>query len=105
MENTIPDDNHDYAKMDYWDSRFKNEESYDWLGKYKSYQDLFTNILEDNNLSKDTPILIIGCGNSSLSYDMFQDGFSNIVSSDYSEIVIEKMKEKYGEINTINIED
>ena len=45
---------------------------------------------------KNTKILIIGCGNSSLGFDlMSQGGFTNIDNMDYSEVVIEKMKEKH----------
>jgi 2-polyprenyl-3-methyl-5-hydroxy-6-metoxy-1,4-benzoquinol methylase len=38
--------------------------------------------------------LIIGCGNSNLGIDMKNDGFENIVNIDYSEVVINKMKNK-----------
>ena len=37
-------------------------------------------------------ILIIGCGNSSLSSDLYDLGFENITSIDYSSVVIENMK-------------
>lgn len=36
-----------------------------------------------------------GCGNSSLSVEMYEDGFQNILNIDYSDVVIKKMREKY----------
>ena len=40
-------------------------------------------------------ILLIGCGNSSLGFDMWKDGFTNIDCIDYAESVIERMNQKY----------
>lgn len=40
-------------------------------------------------------MLIIGCGNSSLGYDLWKEGFTNIDNIDYAESVIKRMKEKY----------
>lgn len=38
---------------------------------------------------------MLGCGNSSMGYDMVQDGYGNIVNLDFSPILIEQMKAKY----------
>lgn len=40
-------------------------------------------------------LLLIGCGNSSLGFDLWQDGFTNIECMDYAESVIERMNLKY----------
>jgi 2-polyprenyl-3-methyl-5-hydroxy-6-metoxy-1,4-benzoquinol methylase len=48
---------------------------------------------------KDKPVLILGCGNSTLSYDLHLLGFTDITSIDYSTTVIDKMKEKYNNIS------
>jgi len=37
-------------------------------------------------------MLVVGCGNSELSENLFDDGFTDCVSVDYSEVVIEKMQ-------------
>ncbi|GAU92004.1 hypothetical protein RvY_04155-2 [Ramazzottius varieornatus] len=39
-----------------------------------------------------------GCGNSEMSYKLYQLGYKNIVNVDYSEVVIQKMAEKYSEM-------
>jgi len=38
--------------------------------------------------------LVVGCGNSDLSDEMFRDGFTDLWSVDYSSTVIDKMKQK-----------
>jgi len=38
-------------------------------------------------------VLIVGCGNSRLSENMFDDGFSDVTSIDYSEVVVRTMTE------------
>eukprot|EP00823_Brevimastigomonas_motovehiculus_P001217 TRINITY_DN11737_c0_g1_i1.p1 TRINITY_DN11737_c0_g1~~TRINITY_DN11737_c0_g1_i1.p1 ORF type:complete len:249 (+),score=66.14 TRINITY_DN11737_c0_g1_i1:158-904(+) len=41
-------------------------------------------------------VLVVGCGNSELSEQMYKDGFVNIISIDYSETVIKQMQNAYG---------
>ncbi len=36
---------------------------------------------------------MVGCGNSKLSEQMYDDGYKNILSIDISEVVIEKMRD------------
>ncbi len=52
-----------YAKKEYWNDRYQDEEEYDWLGNYSSIKLL---ILEWIPNLEDR-ILMLGCGNSSLS--------------------------------------
>ena len=40
----------------------------------------------------DSSILMVGCGNSKLSQQMFEVGYKNIVNIDISPAVIEQMK-------------
>ncbi|KAJ8474431.1 hypothetical protein ONZ51_g7205 [Trametes cubensis] len=40
---------------------------------------------------------MLGCGNSTLSQDMYDDGYKNIVNTDYSGILIEKMRHKHSQ--------
>jgi len=48
--------------------------------------------------------LIVGCGNSDLSENMYDDGFTNQVSVDYSEVVISKMRESLKDKPNIKFE-
>lgn len=44
--------------------------------------------------SKDSTVLIVGCGNSNFSSDLYDCGYHYITNIDYSHVVIEKMKVK-----------
>jgi SAM-dependent methyltransferase len=91
------------------------EEEYDWLGKYADVRDLLGSVLK-----KSDRILLIGCGNSTLSADLYgmfcisefclfitfsrscnlgpsDDGYENLVNIDYSSVVIESMRARHSE--------
>lgn len=46
---------------------------------------------------KDSVILNVGCGNSSIQEDMYEDGFHNIVGNDISSVVIDEMNQSMKE--------
>jgi len=41
---------------------------------------------------------MLGCGNSTLSQDMYDDGYRNIVNVDYSAVLIEQMRKRHGQV-------
>ncbi len=41
-------------------------------------------------------MLNIGCGNSLLSQEMYDDGYNHINNIDFSEVVIEQMRKRAG---------
>ena len=84
-------DNTRYASVDYWNERYSNEEEYDWLGDYE----LFKNLIHRHVQDKCSKILMVGCGNSQLSEQMFQDGYQNIISTDISEVCIENQQKAF----------
>ncbi|KAL0483075.1 hypothetical protein AKO1_014962 [Acrasis kona] len=86
-----PKNTSEYKLKSYWDSRFKEEEQFDWLGKYEDIREPLSAILTDKSLK----IMVLGCGNSTLSNDLHQDGYTNVISMDYSSVVIDKMSKKY----------
>jgi ubiquinone/menaquinone biosynthesis C-methylase UbiE len=92
-----PDDTSEYKKQSYWDSRFLKEEEFDWLGKYSDIKDYVAEYMKDKSMR----IMVLGCGNSTLSDDLHKDGFTNVLSMDYSPVVIEKMKRKYPHLQWI----
>lgn len=85
-----PRRNADYATKEYWDERFHKEEQHEWL---VAYEDVKKHLAE--LAAKTDAILLIGCGNSGFSAAMRGAGYENIVSTDYSEIVIERMRAKH----------
>ena len=38
---------------------------------------------------------MLGCGNSTLSEEMYYDGYEDIVNVDFSRVVVDQMKDKY----------
>ncbi|CBJ29213.1 conserved unknown protein [Ectocarpus siliculosus] len=86
----LPSSNLVYKAKEYWDSRFSEEESYDWLA---SYADIAEYLHEA--VPRDARILIVGCGNSGLSADMYDDGYRDMLSTDFSAVVIDKMRAKH----------
>ncbi|TIA70317.1 hypothetical protein E3P91_03165 [Wallemia ichthyophaga] len=79
----------DYSDISYWDERYTKdaEDTFDW---FKQYPDLKQS-LAHHIPKKDSRILMLGCGNSSLSRDMYDDGYTNILNIDYSPVCIDNM--------------
>lgn len=62
-------------------------------------------ISKNERVNKNCLLVNIGCGNSNLSYEFFDDGFDSIINIDYSDVVISKMKNKFGKMmEFINID-
>mmetsp|Transcript_9440 Transcript_9440/g.10760 ORF Transcript_9440/g.10760 Transcript_9440/m.10760 type:complete len:220 (+) Transcript_9440:114-773(+) len=100
-----------YKTVEYWDERFKTEEAYEWLTSFKDVELLIRkhtcNLLREKQpCSSNTKealdtlpsVLVVGCGNSSFSSDLCSSGAENLISIDYSETVIERMRQKHPEM-------
>jgi SAM-dependent methyltransferase len=83
--------NKDFGRQEYWESRFATEEEYDWLLTFAQVKSHLVPYLP----SKTLKILIVGCGNSSFSADLYDAGYTNITNLDSSAVVIEKMRRKH----------
>ena len=90
----LPSHHDQFRTKEYWETFFRERggEQFEWYGGYK-------NELDANILRKIQPshsILVIGCGNSELSAELYDDGFKNITNVDFSPLVIEEMTSKHG---------
>lgn len=104
----------DYGSVSYWDERYSSsalqeatkssDGSYDWYNSYDNLRFAFRRILTPDDIDEpgtngagpeEKEILIVGCGNSTLGCDMYDDGFHNITNIDISEVVINQMTDKY----------
>ena len=88
-----------FGEESYWNDRYSKVEA-DGSDCYEWYLDVdvATSILQpylETEGSLASRILIIGCGNSSLSYTIFNAGYKNIVNIDFSGVVISNMQKKY----------
>lgn len=87
----IPKDNKVYQTKQYWDQRYKSDEGrepFDWFKSYADVKDVLGAYIPSRNLR----ILMLGCGNSTLSEDMYRDGYHEVVNIDFSSVVIEQMR-------------
>ncbi|KAF7308262.1 Methyltransf-25 domain-containing protein [Mycena chlorophos] len=70
-----------------------SDASFDWFKSYADLAPLIRDLIPDKNAK----VLMLGCGNSTLSQDMYDDGYKNIVNVDYSRVVIEQMRTRHAE--------
>ncbi|KII87510.1 hypothetical protein PLICRDRAFT_112521 [Plicaturopsis crispa FD-325 SS-3] len=93
----LPKKNEEYGSKEYWSRssivyrEAADDASFDW---FKSYAELAP-FLRELVPSKDARVLMLGCGNSKLSEEMWDDGYTNIVNTDYSAVVIEQMSRRH----------
>lgn len=91
-----------YTRRDYWEKRFAEEDTYEWLGGWKdpvikdTIESIFQSIIPLPYTKEHLRILLLGTGNSPLPLDMAKDGYKHIYATDYSETVIHRMQEKFG---------
>mmetsp|Transcript_5592 Transcript_5592/g.7083 ORF Transcript_5592/g.7083 Transcript_5592/m.7083 type:complete len:208 (-) Transcript_5592:1483-2106(-) len=86
-----------YGKSGYWDERYtKDPEPFDWYQRYSGVSDKVASFVK-----KTDHILMLGCGNSRLTEDMYVDGFTSIANIDISKVVIDQMTEKHKDKTTL----
>ena len=84
-----------YGNKDYWDKRYKTDpEPFEWYQKYITLKPTLLTILQGFQSPR---ILIIGCGNSRLSEELYNDGYKQITNIDFSEVCINQMQERYSD--------
>ncbi|XP_063358899.1 eEF1A lysine and N-terminal methyltransferase homolog [Cydia amplana] len=86
--NLLPKSHKEFSEKDYWNKFFKKRgnKAFEWYGEYLELcSHLHKYMKQTDN------ILITGCGNSSLSADLYDFGFTNITNIDVSEVVIKQM--------------
>ncbi|XP_010892908.1 EEF1A lysine methyltransferase 4 [Esox lucius] len=86
----LPDHNCRYKDVGYWDERYKTEQSFEWFGDFSKFQHLL-----EQHVKKEDDILILGCGNSSMSSDMYDAGYLSITNIDYSSVCIDTMSARH----------
>ena len=80
-----------YGKPEYWENKYKDcTEKFDWYQRYSGVKDIVTQYI-----SPSFQILNIGCGNSRMSEEMYEEGYENITNIDISKSVIDSMAEEY----------
>jgi len=79
----------------HWDAIFKNKASPE-LTWYQPHMALSLELILATGLSKDAPILDIGCGDSTLVDDLLDSGFTDLTVLDISSLALERSRERLG---------
>merc|ERR1712226_1589189 len=95
-------DRQKFRKQEYWDKRFLDEsadDEHEWFAEYDQFSALVCAISPPASVRK---VLVLGCGNSSLSIDISRDyEDANVTSHDYSAVVIDAMRERYADFKNL----
>ncbi|KAL8562396.1 hypothetical protein ACOMHN_066110 [Nucella lapillus] len=100
----LPTCHSEFTSPQYWDSFFKKRgrKAFEWYGEYTSLCGIVHRYGEYTNLCgivhkyvrPADRVLMVGCGNSRLSEDMYDVGYHNIVNVDISDVVIRQMTDR-----------
>jgi EEF1A lysine methyltransferase 4 len=92
VRQVLPRRNCDYGTREYWHDRFLRETEYGWL---LSFADLAPYL--QPYLQPSSRILIVGCGNSPFSADLYNAGYTSVTNVDYAASVINVMRARHAE--------
>lgn len=84
----LPKSRFQFSSADYWNKFFKYRGStpFEWYGEYPQLCSLLHKYIKPADKT-----LVIGCGNSRLSADLYDVGYKNITNIDISDIVVQQM--------------
>ncbi|XP_064649297.1 eEF1A lysine and N-terminal methyltransferase-like [Lineus longissimus] len=87
----LPRHRDQFRSAGYWEEFFKKrgKKSFEWYGEYADICGILHKYVKTSD-----KILMVGCGNSQLSADMYDIGLQAITNVDISDVVIKQMKEK-----------
>ncbi|XP_050593395.1 eEF1A lysine and N-terminal methyltransferase homolog [Bombus affinis] len=87
--NILPKTHEEFSQVEYWNTFFKKrgKRNFEWYGEYPELCGIFLKYIK----VKDN-VLIVGCGNSTVSMCLYDAGYRNITNIDISHIVIRQMR-------------
>lgn len=83
-----------YADVRYWTSRYSetNFELFDWYLRWEQIKDFIAPLL-----TPESEILVLGCGTSALSEQLYLEGYVQVTSIDICAPLIDMLTEKHAE--------
>ncbi|KAJ1666188.1 hypothetical protein EV178_002584 [Coemansia sp. RSA 1646] len=87
----LPTNSTGYGTKECWQQRYAQEPDC-CFGWFKTYMNLEP-LPSKHIATKAAQILMLGCGNSTLSGDMYIAGHQNFVNADFSNAAIERMRD------------
>jgi len=84
----LPTTSKDFGSSAYWDKFFRKRgaKAFEWYGEYGELCGILHKYIKPND-----KMLMVGCGNSTLSADLYDVGYKNIANIDISDVVIRQM--------------
>lgn len=82
-----------YSEVSYWNQRYQalgKVINYDYIASFEMLKEFLEGVMTETSCK----ILIVGCGNSPFSEEVYDLGYHNIINIDFSEVVINQQKEK-----------
>ncbi|XP_077272908.1 eEF1A lysine and N-terminal methyltransferase homolog [Temnothorax americanus] len=88
--NLLPKTHEEFSHAEYWNTFFKKrgKKTFEWYGEYPELCEILVKYIKIKD-----DILIVGCGNSTLSMSLYDVGYRNIINIDISHIVIKQMRD------------
>uniref|UniRef100_A0A452FII6 eEF1A lysine and N-terminal methyltransferase n=1 Tax=Capra hircus TaxID=9925 RepID=A0A452FII6_CAPHI len=89
--NLLPKSSKEFGSVDYWEKFFqqRGKKAFEWYGTYLELCGVLHKYIKPRE-----KVLVVGCGNSELSEQLYDVGYQDIVNIDISEVVIKQMKER-----------
>ena len=93
----------DYSLKEYWDKRYSIQKglSFDW---FLSYKDLKGTLLDLLNSKWDSEIIDLGCGNSKICENLYNDGFKYVTCIDFSKVLINDLIQRYADFPELDFQ-
>uniref|UniRef100_A0A8B9J9N1 eEF1A lysine and N-terminal methyltransferase n=1 Tax=Astyanax mexicanus TaxID=7994 RepID=A0A8B9J9N1_ASTMX len=87
----LPRTAEEFSSADYWERFFRKrgEKAFEWYGDYNS----LCGVLHKYIKPKDK-VLVVGCGNSELSEQLYDVGYRHLTNIDISETVVSHMNQR-----------
>ena len=86
----LPKQTDDFHSKQYWQTFFerRGDESFEWYG---SYAELRAIVVDEQKLRRTDRVLVVGCGNSDFSAELYDDGYEEVTNVDFEATVISAM--------------
>uniref|UniRef100_H2YI45 eEF1A lysine and N-terminal methyltransferase n=1 Tax=Ciona savignyi TaxID=51511 RepID=H2YI45_CIOSA len=91
--NLLPKVSSEFSSSKYWEDFFKKRtRSFEWYGNYLELCGILHRYMKEKD-----DILVIGCGNSDLSSQIYSAGFKKLTNIDISKTVIKQMTNRHAD--------
>ncbi|CAM9416155.1 unnamed protein product, partial [Choristocarpus tenellus] len=83
----LPRHHEEFRSKEYWNTFFEQRtEAFEWYGEYSDLRHLMHLTIRPSDR-----ILVIGCGNSNFSAELYDDGYEDVENVDFSQPVVAEM--------------